>query len=114
MANHEYIRKRDALIPRAENIADKKHGAKKPKDKKKIEKWAIDWNSTFFSTMDKLWEAQKRKDTKQRQKLKKTMGYKKLLATIWGVVGECCEGKTDSEKIAEIEKVLLDNETAIR
>jgi len=110
MANHEYIRKRDALVPRAENIADKKHGAKKPKDKKKIEKWAIDWNSTFFSTMDRLWGKQRKKETKETLNIKKMVDFQKTLAKIWGIVGESGTEKTDSEKILEIEKVLLDKE----
>lgn len=66
MINREYIRKRDALIPRAENVANKKHGACRPKTKNKAElkSWAGKWNHTFFATMDKLWEKERRKEQK--------------------------------------------------
>lgn len=64
MVSREYIRRREALIPKAENIANKKHGANKPKNKAELEAWAGKWTRTFLTTMDKLWEKEKRKEQK--------------------------------------------------
>ena len=37
-------------------------------------------------------------------------GDKAVRGKIWDVVGECGSGITDKEKIAQIEKILLDSE----
>ncbi len=37
---------------------------------------------------------------------------KKSLQAIWNIIGECMTGITDAEKLSQIEKILLDRETA--
>ena len=51
--NKTYERKRDALIPEAEKIANLHYGKKRRKGMSK-EAWDIGWSKVFSQTMDRL------------------------------------------------------------
>ena len=52
----EYIKARNKLIPKAEDIANKQCGAKcKGKSVKAREAWGGAWNRTFHDAMNRLW-----------------------------------------------------------
>lgn len=54
--NKEYVRRREALIPQAEEICDKAFKIKKKCDRCNA------WTRMFMSTMDRLWLIQSLKD----------------------------------------------------
>ena len=52
----DYARERNALIPEAEQFANKKCKAKFPGGNEKArEAWAAKWNRSFHGKMTKLW-----------------------------------------------------------
>ena len=54
--NKDYARERNALIPEAEQFANKKCKAKFPGGNEKArEAWAAKWNRTYHNRMTKLW-----------------------------------------------------------
>lgn len=56
----EYVRKRDKLIPRAEEICDKALGVTKRTDR------AGEWSRLFMRTMDRLWILESLKEKQVR------------------------------------------------
>jgi hypothetical protein len=58
IANKEYIKERNKLIPKAIAVADKKVGANRPKHN--IDEWANKWNRCFLQEMSILWYVYKR------------------------------------------------------
>jgi hypothetical protein len=53
-AHHAYEQARNSLIPAAEAIANKKHGAFSPAKKEEKTNWRLQWSKSFSKAMTRL------------------------------------------------------------